>query len=86
MSRKALEAALAGRLDTPEAREVREAFQAGRPLCLLPYPYNGERDERFAAFVAVLRKLGERRYGLGEPPYPFSAPPAHSFADSLTHA
>jgi len=63
----AVREAIAGELATPEAVWLREQFEAGVPLSLLP-PFCAE---LFTTFAPVLQRIGPDHYRAGTPPQAF---------------
>lgn len=61
---QALLEALGGRLQGAAAEQVRAEFRAGRPLVLLPWPYDLQHGEWFR-FVPVVRRLEDGSYAVG---------------------
>ncbi len=61
---QAVQQALAGELNSEPARQVRERFRRGEPLCLLPWPYD-RTVEAFVTFEPVLRRLPSGQYQVG---------------------
>jgi hypothetical protein len=76
---RAIRAAIAGELNTPAARELREQFLNGASLSLLP-PHSAE---AFNTFVPVLQRVGENRYQAGLPPGPVATFESASPAEAL---
>lgn len=70
---KALLDALGGRLQGPAAEKVRAQFHAGRPLVLLPWPYDLAHGEWFR-FAPLLWRLEAGRYAVGSSRQEFKAP------------